>query len=432
MPRKKSLNTLDIYLNALPLGELSYRATQSLTFTYKPDWLERKTAFPISRSIPLREEPYEGAKVYAYFDNLLPDGVSIRQRLAARMHAKSDQVFDLLAVVGRDCVGALQFIKSEDPEPSLELPTGHPISESEIATKLRNLRSIPLAASEEEDFRLSIAGAQEKTAFLYLDEQWQIPLDATPTTHIFKPQIREIRPGLSFADSVENEWLCAKIVRAFGIPVTACEIKTFEDIKVLVVERFDRAWNGNILLRLPQEDLCQALSIPNFEKYESDGGPGIVQIMDLLNESKNRDTDRYHFMKTQVIFLLLAAIDGHAKNFSITWRPTGFEMTPLYDILSAQPLVDKGSFQLEKLKMVMAVGDSRHWKLQQIYRRHLLQTAKLCRYDSTTMERIIDETLSEIPRAIAKVQNMLPAGFPEEIATSIFEGMKSRVSHFIP
>lgn len=430
MARQKSLHTLDIYLNALPLGQLSYKAKQSLAFTYKPEWLNKANSFPISRSLPLREEPYEGPRVYAYFDNLLPDIVSIRQRVAARMHAKSDEVFDLLGAIGRDCVGALQFTQTNEKKPLLAKPTGCPLSESEIASRLRNLSLAPLAISEEEDFRLSVAGAQEKTAFLFLDGQWQIPLGSTPTTHIFKPQIGEIKPGLSFADSVENEWLCAKIVEAFGIPVAGCEIQCFEDVKTLVVERFDRAWHGNILIRLPQEDMCQSLGIPNFKKYENDGGPGIVSIMDLLNESLNREENRTTFIKTQIVFLLLAAIDGHAKNFSIAWRPSGFEMTPLYDILSAQPLIDKGVFQFEKQKMAMAFGDNRHWKIKDICRRHLLQTAKLCRYDVHKMEKLIDETLDQVPVALARAASLLKADFPDEIATSIFNGVRQRISRF--
>lgn len=430
MARKKSLQALNIFLNGLPIGTLSYKAKRNLIFTYQTEWLNRQNSFPISRSLPLREESYEGGPVFAYFDNLLPDGISIRQRMAARMHAKSDQVFDLLEVVGRDCVGALQFIKTTDEEPDLEPPTGTPLTDAEIASKLRKLRTIPLGASDEEDFRLSIAGAQEKTAFLLLNGKWHTPQGATPTTHIFKPQIGEIQPGLSFADSVENEWLCAKIVSAFGIPVTECEIVTFEDIKVLVVERFDRAWIGNKLIRIPQEDVCQALSVPNFEKYENDGGPGIIQIMNMLNESTNREEDRYNFMKTQVIFLLLGAIDGHAKNFSLSWRPTGFELTPLYDILSAQPLLDKGAFQIQKLKMAMAFGNSRKYKLNDIFRRHLLETAKLCRFDSTKMEEIIDETINQIPGVIEKIQSSLPNTFPTEIANSILSGMEKRQTKF--
>lgn len=430
MARKKTHEVLEVYLNNLEIGTLSYKSKKELSFAYSQNWLDKKTGFPISRSLPLREDSYEGAEVYAYFDNLLPDGISIRQRVAARMHAKSDQVFDLLAVVGRDCVGALQFIRPGDKKSKSEKPIGTLITNAEIAEKLKNLRTIPLAASDEEDFRLSIAGAQEKTAFLKMNKEWYIPHDTTPTTHIFKPEIGEIRPGLSFADSVENEWLCAEIVRAFGIPMAECEISHFDDVKVLVVERFDRAWLDNRLIRIPQEDMCQALSIPNFEKYESDGGPSIKQIMDLLNESKNRDKDRNNFMKVQIVFLLLAAIDGHAKNFSITWRPNGFEMTPLYDVLSAYPLIKKGAFRYEKLKMAMAYGDSKYYRLKDITRRHLLQTAKICKFETSAMEKIIDETIEQIPDVISTVTKVLPKGFPKEVSESIFNGMKTQSTAF--
>lgn len=428
MAKRKSSQKLKIYLNGLSLGTLDYKARKSLVFAYLPEWIERENSFPISRSLPLREDPFEGDAVFSYFDNLLPDGISIRQRIAARMSAQSDQVFDLLAVVGRDCVGALQFIKADEDAPTLSAASGTVLSEADLANKLRNLRSAPLAASQEDDFRLSIAGTQEKTAFLLLNEKWNAPLGATPTTHIFKPQIGEFQNGFSFSDSVENEWLCAQISSSFNLPTAKCEIRQFEDIKVLVVKRFDRSWlpDGR-LVRIPQEDLCQALAVPNFQKYESDQGPGVVRIMDLLNESKSRDQDRHLFMKAQVMFFLLAASDGHAKNFSIRWGPYGFDMTPLYDILSAQPMMDKGAVPTQKLKMAMAYGDNRHYKLVELHRRHFEQSAKLCRYDNNSMEKIIQETIAAVPHVIDSISSALPASFPAEVAHSIFNGMRSRV-----
>jgi len=425
--KRSGTKRLNIYLNSLPLGYLEYKAKQNLTFAYHNEWLAREKSFPISRSLPLREEPYEGGVVYAYFDNLLPDGISIRQRIAARMHAASDQVFDLLAVVGRDCVGALQFISEGNPPPTLVNAGGHPLTDSEIANKLKNLRSVPLAASVEEDFRLSIAGAQEKTALLYANARWNVPVGATPTTHIFKPEIGELKPGLSFSDSVENEWLCAEIAREFGLPVTKCEIANFEDVKVLVVERFDREWFGKKLIRIPQEDMCQALGVPNYQKYEVDGGPGINAIMQLLFESKSFESDRVTFIKAQLVFYLLAAIDGHAKNFSIRWGPDGFNMTPLYDILSAHYMVSSGKFQLEKIKMTMAVGERRHYKVVEILRRHFIQTAKLCRFNNELLELMIDEIIVETSMVIHNVASRLPTNFPREIAESIFSGMLNRL-----
>lgn len=253
----------------------------------------------------------------------------------------------------------------------------------------------------------------------------------TPTTHIFKPQIGELSPGMSFSDSVENEWLCAEIVRAFGLPVANCSIETFDDVKVLVVERFDRIRSAELIVRLPQEDLCQALSIPNFNKYETKNGPGIIQIMDLLNESNERDKDRRIFMKAQVVFFLLAAIEGHAKNFSIGWLATspGFSLTPLYDILSAQPMIDAKKFDPHKLKMSMAVGESRHYNVNKIFKRHFLEIAKLSKFDPDEMENIIQECIKDLPMVIRRVTSKLDVTFPNEIAQSILNGMVSRVSH---
>lgn len=362
---------------------------------------------------------------------LLPDGAPIRQRIAARMHATSDQVFDLLAVVGRDCVGALQFLKAGEKISTSLKPKGLAVSKKQIAQRLRGLKTIPLGLSEEEDFRLSIAGAQEKTAFLKIGRKWHVPQGTTPTTHIFKPQIGEIRPGLSFTDSVENEWLCAQITKAFGLPTAECEIEEFEDLKVLIVERFDRQWSGQNLIRIPQEDMCQTFGIPNFEKYQSEGGPGVISIMNMLNESAKREQDRELFMKTQIVFFLLAAIDGHTKNFSVRWGPKGFWMTPLYDILSAQPIVDRGELDERRIKMAMSIGNKPYWKVTDICRRHFNQTAKLVKFPVSRMESLIDEVLGHVPKVIDNVAAKLPRDFHEEVSNSIFEGMRSRMSALV-
>lgn len=428
MAKKNANIPLNLYLNGLFIGVLEYRTQRDLAFRYSESWLQRQKNFPISRSLPLREQPYEGNRVYSYFDNLLPDSISIRQRIAARMKAESDHVFDLLTVVGRDCVGALQFVRADDAAPELQDAKGLRVSNTEIADRLKNLQVAPLAASTEDDFRLSIAGIQEKTAFLKIGNEWLLPQGATPTTHIFKPQIGELQRGLSFSDSVENEWLCSQIVSTFGIQTAPCDIAVFDDVKALVVERFDRTWMKSALIRLPQEDLCQALGVATFQKYQSDGGPGVLTIMDMLNESITREEDRRKFLKSQVIFFLLAAIDGHAKNFSIHWNPDGFNLTPLYDILSAQPMIDDGKFQAEKIKMAMSYGDSNHYRVRDLQRRHFIESAKICRIDAEQMELIIDEVIADTPGVIDDVSNRLPTGFPQQVANSIFSGLQKRLS----
>ena len=133
----------------------------------------------------------------------------------------------------------------------------------------------------EKDFRISIAGAQEKTALLYYQKKWCRPLGMTPTSHIFKLPIGFIQhQNMDLSDSCENEYLCLEIARAFGLPVANTRIENFLDVKVLIVERFDRQWSSDKtwLMRLPQEDLCQALGYSPNLKYEADGGPGIAEI----------------------------------------------------------------------------------------------------------------------------------------------------------
>lgn len=425
MSLKKKLN---VYLNHLLIGELGEDKKNSFYFQYHPQWLKNEKAFSFSLPLPLREEPYTGAPVYAYFDNLLPDNISIRRKIALQTLAASAEVFDLLAKIGRDCVGALQFLAPEEPPPLPHKVQGEPQSEKQILETVRDLEYFPLGIKDHQDLRLSLAGMQEKTAYLFYQNQWMRPLGTTPTTHIFKPTMRPEKMQIPLTHSVENEWLCSQILKAFDLPVAATEILEIESEKILVVERFDRQWRpGNILIRVPQEDLCQALQVASDHKYESDGGPGIQKIMDLLSGSQNRETDRKNFMKSQILFWALSAIDGHAKNFSLFHSPVGFQLTPLYDVLSASPAVRQGQISDHDLKVAMAVGEKRHYKVLEIFRRHWEQTAKLCKFPSKDLEELIHEIQTSKDRVISEVQKQLPADFPAVVADSILEDLRKRI-----
>jgi serine/threonine-protein kinase HipA len=225
--------------------------------------------------------------------------------------------------------------------------------------------------------RISIAGAQEKTALLWHQGRWWLPTGATPTTHILKlPLGRVGNLQLDMSDSVDNEWLCAQVLHAHGLPVARCHPLVFEDQRVLAVERFDRQWSplGEWLLRLPQEDFCQATGTPPHLKYETESGPGIDAILELLAGSAQRERDREVFFRAQLIFWMLCAPDGHAKNFSLALHAGGsYSLTPLYDVLSAHPLLGEGPGRLSphKVRLAMAVrSKSAHWKVRDILRRH--------------------------------------------------------------
>lgn len=423
MEKRSKKHRLKIYMNDICVGSLIKFTSGALEFHYEPEWINRRISLPISRSMPVREQPYIGEIVFNYFDNLLPDNQSIRQIVARKTQADSTDAFDILSKIGRDCVGALQLLpEGVEPDGRHEI-RAHPINDCDLAERLRNLKQNPLGLDLEEDFRISIAGAQEKTAFLLKDGQWQIPLGSTPTTHIFKTSMGVINDIIDMGHSVENEWLCLKLCKAFDLPTADAEIANFDGVQALVITRFDRRWVDDRLFRIPQEDICQALAVPSNKKYEADGGPGIFQVMDILNESSRRATDRRTFMKAQVVFWVLAAIDGHAKNFSLFLMPTGFTMTPLYDVLSAFPITATGRLQEKKIKMAMAVGDNRHWKPTEIYRRHWLQTAKKARFPAEEMDGILNEVAVQVPRVIEQVSAQLPTNFRKDVSEPIFAGM---------
>jgi len=304
------------------------------------------------------------------------------------------------------------------------------LSVAEVAHLLSRSLGEPLEQEQgqNDEFRISLAGAQEKTALLYRNGIWQRPTQTTPTTHILKLPLGVSHQGIDLSTSVENEWLCSQIVKAYGIPVANCRIETFDDYKVLVVERFDRrlASEGNWYLRLPQEDFCQATATSPGLKYECDGGPGISKIMELLLGSEQAEQDRRDFMRTQLVFWLLAAIDGHAKNFSVFLLPGGaFHLTPLYDILSAYPVLGHGRGKLapEKIKLAMALrGKNRHYRWREIGARHFLETARLCGLGD--MKAMMEEVVAKTPGVIEQVRGLVPSQFVAQIAASIFDGVR--------
>jgi serine/threonine-protein kinase HipA len=429
MARRRTRYPLNVYLNARLVGRLRRQASGAIDFQYDSDWLGWEHSFPVSLSLPLREDRYVGDPVIAVFDNLLPDSDVTRRRLADRVHADGADAYSLLSKIGRDCVGALQFLPDGvTPEPAGSVK-GRLIDDDYIARKIGDLNAKPLGVDEDEEFRISLAGAQEKTAFLLWNDRWYLPHGTTATTHIMKPQIGMLPNGIDLSCSVENEYLCMKLAQAFGLPAANVVIADFRGTRVLVVERFDRLWTKDgRLLRLPQEDCCQALSVPPTRKYESDGGPGMPAVLDLLKASDDPDTDRRLFLKAQIIFWLLGATDGHAKNFSIFLQPGGrFRLTPLYDVMSVQPAFDARQLRKNQMKFALAVGDNRHYLVYEIMSRHFVETAAKSGVPSDFVQSIFDELVESADAVINQAMNDLPGGFPRELAESIVGGLRARL-----
>ena len=425
-------NSLAVWMNGVRVGTWTQSRGRD-SFQYDAAWAQSDIGRVLSLSLPFTpgNVSHTGDRVRFFFDNLLPDSGPIRSRLQSKFGTYSTEAFDLLSAIGRDCVGAVQLLPPDiEPEGFDRIryevlnDTG---VESLIAATLSPGRV--LGQGSDDELRISIAGAQEKTALLRHRNRWCRPLGATPTTHILKLPLGLIgHLQVDLKDSVENEWLCTKLFEAFQLPAAHCEMVRFGARNVLVVERFDRRLveSGKWIARLPQEDFCQALGLPSTMKYESDGGPGMRDVLRVLAASTQRENDQRAFVKAQILFWMLAATDGHAKNFSIFHEIGGrYRLTPFYDIISAWPVIGSGSnkFDRHKLKMAMAVrSKNAHWKLSEIKPRQWNAVAASAGLGDAGS--LLEEIAAQTEPAIASVSKSLPKHFPDRVASSIFTGLR--------
>lgn len=427
----RGARSLAVWANGVRVGLWRLPSRGPMEFEYDESWLSADEARPLSLSLPLtiHRAVHKGAVVENYFDNLLPDSEPIRRRLQDRFSTGSRNAFDLLAAIGRDCVGAVQLLPPEAAPTDLRKIEATALNESAIARELTSVTAPDLPAAGESEFRISIAGAQEKTALLKHNGRWCLPHGSTPTTHIFKLPLGLVgNRQADMSTSVENEWLCARIVAAYGLPVANCEIGEFGQTKALIVERFDRTLHssGKFWLRHMQEDFCQATGTPWHRKYQSDGGPGLTEIARILRGSAESKQDLETVFRAQLLFWMLAATDGHAKNFSIRiLQGGGFRLTPLYDVLSAWPIIGKkaNEIPLEKARLAMAMpGQRPHYLLKSIQRRHFDALAKRMGVEANA-EKLIAETIEKTPAVIQEVQRGLPKTFPQPLLDRVLSGL---------
>lgn len=431
MGRRPIARDLRVLVNGRSAGLYRRAGSGAISFSYDPDWLA-DIQIRLSLSLPLREGPQSGPAVIAFFENLLPDNDALRRQIADRMHATGTDPHALLAAIGRDCVGAMQFLPDGTDAGSPFRIEGEELDDAAIGALLSGLGRAPLGMEEDAPFRISLAGAQEKTALLRWNGQWVLPFGLTPTTHIFKRPMGLQQSGIDMTDSVENEHLCARLAAAFGLPVAPTEMACFAGEKVLIVRRFDRVIDDRAaeprILRQIQEDFLQASGLPSTLKYQSDGGPGIVDGLRLVWAGTEPARDAVTFLKAQILFWLIGATDGHAKNFSLFHGRSGHRLTPLYDILSAAPALAAGRLRHNQFQMAMSLGTRRHYRMDKILPRHFQQTVAQSPVPESLLSQAMEEIATAGADAIKAATEGLGSDFPDRVATPIIEMAQRRLA----
>ena len=302
-------------LDGQDIGRVHRDPRGRLSFVYDEAWRADAAAYPLSLSMPLGARTHGHAAIEAFLWGLLPDNEQVLGRWATKFQVSARNVFALISHVGEDCAGAVQFVAPERLDAFRE-GRGDDVAwltEPDIAGRLAALRGDHAAWRLPRDTgQFSLAGAQPKTALLLQDGRWGVPSGRIPTTHILKP------PTGEFAGHAENEHICLALARSLGLPVAASRVMDFAGEIAIAIERYDRLSRGNDITRVHQEDVCQALGVMPTKKYQNEGGPSALTIVELLRgASTSQAEDVQTFIRALGLNWLIAGTDAHAKNFSL-------------------------------------------------------------------------------------------------------------------
>lgn len=403
------------------MGRILQGENGKLTFLYDEDWRRSDRSYPLSLSMPLALSEHPHEKIDAFLWGLLPDNEGTLSRLGRDHHVSPRNAVALIAAIGEDCAGAVQFI---GPERLGALNAAAPsdihwLEEKEIAERLRALRGNHNAGRlPRDEGQFSLAGAQPKTAFLFENGRWGVPSGRVPTTRILKP------PTGEFDGHPENEHYCLQLARALGLTVPDSQVQRFEDEIAIVVDRYDRIHIDGIWHRVHQEDLCQALGIPPTRKYQNEGGPGPAQIVALLRDySPTPGPDVQTFVDATAFNWLIAGTDAHSKNYSVLLGSEGkVRLAPLYDIASILPYAD---MNLGKAKLAMKIGGE--YLLRNIRLYDWKKMAAELRLDPETLLKRVDSFARKLPEyAETTRQQLAMEGLPHKVLDRLAETISAR------
>lgn len=395
----RTIKQLEVLISTEHAGTVRLDPEGRLSFAYTASWNSAHPAFPLSYALPQNSARHGHKEINAYLWGLLPENPAILDRLALDNQIAARNPLALLAVVGRDCPGAVQFLTKRDIQNDAEASNSDIVDvrwlpDQAICEILKGLRTSRGATGRGPDDpgQFSLAGAQPKTALFRDGGRWGIPVGRTPTTHILKP------PMLSLDGQVENEHFCLSLARQLGLLAASSEVVTFGSEVAIAVERFDRIKANGAFYRIHQEDMCQALGVMPESKYQKNGGPGGAAIMErVLRASSAPDSDRRRFMQAWLFNFVIAGTDAHGKNYSVLHDDAAMRLAPLYDINSLLP------YELDLRKVRMSMSVDRHYTLLDIMPRHWSAQAVDCGVSADRTLADLQTLIGTIPDAASTV-----------------------------
>ena len=395
------MRVLDVYLNDRLAGKLLQENSGELSFSYDAEYINTGL-HGISISLPLQSGAFKGAEVKSFFSGLLPEA-GVRSGLARCLGLSENNTFALLEAIGGDCAGALALYP-KGKKPSDYMEGIEPLGNADLREMLSFIKRRPMLAGDD-GYRLSLAGAQSKLAVGYKDGRVCLIKGGAPTTHILKPIIEGIK------DSAHNELFCMKLAKSMGIDVPEVSLHFVYDVPYYLVDRYDRkvAEDGSII-RIHQEDFCQALGMAPEIKYEREGGPSIAACQNIiLNYTAKAAIDQIKYFNMIIFNYLIGNADAHGKNFSLLYRENKPQLAPAYDLLSTAVYPDLSE------KMAMKIGGK--YKPREVCLRHFHKMVPDTKAGRSAIDKQVKEMSGKIVDAAHKVKSDLGA---ERLTSEVF------------
>ena len=317
---------LEVYWNDHLTGRL-WLEDDNMQFEYDEGWLNKPSALPLSKRLPLQREPLPSDAVKIFFCNLLPEE-ELKKRLSKKYGISEDNYFGLLEKIGGECAGALSILPKH-------LSTSQnsfyeELSNEQIDNMIDGGADTPFIMGHS-NTRMSLAGTQEKLPVFFKNRKLYLPVGKNSSSHILKP------PSTLWKSTVINELFCMILAKRVGLNVPEVNIYNTGKHLCYLIERYDRKMEQDHLKRIHQEDFCQALGLMPSQKYQKDGGYVSLKkcFHFIIENSSYPQNDITALIKWVVYNLIIGNCDAHAKNLSMLINENGYyQLAPFYDILS--------------------------------------------------------------------------------------------------
>lgn len=407
---------LDVYLHDIFAGELSQEQSGKLRFSYDSNYVAQKRP-ALSLSLPLQAESFGEKPVKAFFSGLLPESMA-RYQLARYLGVSEQNPFAMLKAIGVECAGAIslypQGTAQNHGKDQIEI-----LDEQKLREILDLLKRHPLLTGQD-GIRLSLAGAQDKMAVGLREGKIALMKGSLPTTHILKPMIEGVE------DSVHNEFFCMRLARSLDIEAPQVDIQYANNMPCYLIERYDRIYDADgKVLRLHQEDFCQALAVlPEF-KYENEGGPNLQQCLNILkNHAAQPGMDQIKLLNRIIFNYLIGNADAHSKNFSLLYKKNKPELAPAYDLLCT------AIYPNVSTKMAMKIGGK--YKPQDVCLRHWHRIVPDTAAARNNLEKQLKQMSNDcVMQAFTLKEKLNQKGIQSPVFDEICEVIKKRAEHIL-